>query len=252
VANDSNEEADTFVRDRKTGKTTRVSLRSNGKQATGASTSTPAISANGRFVAFASYAKNLVKNDSNDMRDVFVHDRSTGKTRRVSVRSNGKQANGDSFKPDISANGRYVAFVSEAKNLVKNDRNERFDVFVHDRVTGKTRRINVRSDGKQAKGGDSWEPSISASGRYVAFSSEATNLFSHDTNDDQDVFVRDRKKHKTRVQSRNTTGVASDGFSDNPDISGDGRFVTFDSSASDLVGGDDNGEDDVFRRGPLR
>jgi Tol biopolymer transport system component len=252
VKNDTNGERDVFVRDRKTGKTTRVSVRSNGKQAWGGESRQAAISKNGRFVAFASEAKNLVRGDTNAARDVFVHDRRTGRTRRVSIRSNGRQGNTNSGNPALSADGRYVAFGSAAKNLVKKDTNGRTDVFVHDRRTAKTTRVSVRSDGKQATGSDSFGPSISANGRYVAFESYATNLFGSDTNGEADVFVHDRKKRRTRVQSRNTDGVASDGKSWSAGISPDGRFVVFQSTASDLVIGDTNDAMDVFRRGPLR
>jgi archaellum component FlaF (FlaF/FlaG flagellin family) len=129
-----------------------------------------------------------VPGDTNGTWDVFVHDRVTGQTTRVSVASDGTQGNGHSGSPSISADGRYVAFSSSASNLVPGDTNGRGDVFVHDRLTGQTTRVSVASDGTQGNG-DSWWPSISADGRYVAFASEASNLVPGDTNGTWDVFV---------------------------------------------------------------
>ena len=128
----------------------------------------PAISADGRFVAFSSDATNLVPGDTNGTADVFVRDRQTGTTRRVSVGSGGAQGNGLSVDPAISADGRFVAFASDATNLVPGDTNGADDVFVRDRQTGTTRRVSVGSGGAQ---GDrvSFDPAISADGRFVAF-----------------------------------------------------------------------------------
>jgi Tol biopolymer transport system component len=252
VKGDTNGKRDIFVRDRKSGKTTRVSLRSDGKQAWGGDSDAAAISANGRYVAFASKATNLVRSDTNGKKDVFVHDRSTGKTRRVSVRSNGNQGNNHSDGPAISADGRFIAFDSLAGNLVKGDTNTEYDVFLRDRNSKKTRRVSIRSDGKQALGSDSWQAAISADGRSIAFMSYATNLFTNDLNGEPDVFLRDRKSGKTRLVSRNRFGAMADNDSRGPDISADGRFVVFRSFASDLVVNDTNNEVDIFRRGSLR
>jgi Tol biopolymer transport system component len=247
---DTNNKTDVFVHDRTTGTTRRVSVRSNGDQATGYSYA-PAISGDGRFVAFYSNASNLVPGDTNGKTDVFVHDRKTAKTSRVSVRSNGHQANGDSFVPAISGNGRYVAFVSNATNLAPGDTNNRPDVFVHDRRTGKTSRVSVRSNGAQSDG-YSIIASISADGRYVAFSSYASNLVPGDTNGKTDVFVHDRKTAKTARVSVRFNGHQANGDSFDPAISANGRYVAFPSYASNLVPGDTNGTSDVFVRGPLR
>ena len=132
-----------FVYDRQTGTTTRVSVRSNGKQANRRSEE-PAISADGRYVAFYSKANNLVRGDTNHAPDVFVHDRRTGTTSRVSVPTRGRQANDASGVPSISADGRYVAFSSSASNLVGGDTNEEADAFVHDRRSGRTSRVSVK------------------------------------------------------------------------------------------------------------
>ncbi|MDT7943806.1 MAG: hypothetical protein RQ985_04565, partial [Dehalococcoidia bacterium] len=148
----------------------------------------PSISADGRYVAFESIASNLVPGDTNGVSDVFVHDRLTGQTTRVSVASDGTQGHSASDHPSISADGRYVAFESFASNLVPGDTNGKRDVFVHDRLTGQTARVSVASDGTQGNG-DSIYPSISADGRYVAFVSGASNLVPGDANGNIDVFI---------------------------------------------------------------
>jgi len=148
----------------------------------------PSISANGRFVAFASHASNLVSDDTNSVEDVFVHDRETGQTRRVSISSDGMQADNWSESPAISADGRFVAFMSDADNLVSNDTNIDVDIFVHDLQTGQTERVSVTSGGAQGDG-NSLDPSISAAGQFVAYFSNSTNLVEGDTNGNQDVFV---------------------------------------------------------------
>ena len=160
-----------------------------------------------------------------------------GNTTRVSVASDGTQSNNSSYNPSISANGRYVAFESEATNLVRGDTNNFRDIFVHDRQTGQTTRVSVASDGTQANG-HSYDPSISADGRYVAFASLANNLVSGDTNDQQDIFVHDRQTGQTTRVSVASDGTQASGHSFNPSISADGRYVAFVSSASNLVGGD--------------
>ena len=149
AALDGNAVSDAFVHDRDTKKTTSVSTRSNGGEANGSST-LQGISGNGRFVVFTSNATNLVPGDSNGVSDVFVKNRKTGKTTRVSLRSNGAQGNQASFSATISPNARYVTFTSAASNLVPNDSNGVADVFVHDRNNKNTRRVSVASNGAQA------------------------------------------------------------------------------------------------------
>ena len=143
------------------GATTRVSVDSAGNQGNGNS-EFPSISADGRYVAFDSYASNLVPGDTNG--DVFVHDRQTSQTERISVDSAGNQGNDFSGYPSISAEGRYVAFESLAMNLVPGDANGVRDVFVHDRQTGETERVSVDSAGNQGNDGSGYS-SISADGR---------------------------------------------------------------------------------------
>src|SRR5439155_1656765 len=154
-------------------------------------TSRLSLSADGRFVAFDSSAPDLVAGDTNNNPDVFVHDRQTRTTERVSVDSAGIEGNFQSYGPALSADGRFVAFGSYATNLVAGDTNGQHDVFIRDRLTGTTERVSVGSTGNQ---GDGWSsgPSLSADGRFVAFPSWASNLAPGDTNGAGDVFVHDR------------------------------------------------------------
>ena len=225
--------------------TSRVSVDSSGAEGNGNSFGPTAISADGRIVAFVSSATNLVAVDANGYGDVFVHDRLTGTTQRVSVDSSGAEANGESDDPAISADGRYVAFRSNASNLVAGDANGYGDVFVHDRLTGITERVSVDSSG--AEGTDeSYGPAIAADGQRVAFESYASNLVGGDTNQSGDVFVHDRSTGITERVSVNSSGVAGNDRSFDPAISADGQSVSFQSYASNLVAGDTNGYMDVF------
>lgn len=288
------------------GLTELVSVRSNGKQGDGISarSSAPAVNGNGLVVAFDSAATNLVGGDSNGAVDVFVRDRASGRTQRVSVTSRGRQANSSSSGPDLSGDGRLVSFSSSATNLVPGDTNGRTDIFVHDRVTGDTTRVSVAADGTQgdntslgtaAISGDGGfvafasdaanlvsqpapgrhiyvknlltgaiervsvdsagnpavgfvaaSPSLSGDGRLVAFASGASNLVPGDTNASTDIFVHDRVTGTTVRASLDSAGSEADGSSFRPDLSDDGRVVTFDSEASNLVAGDTNGFSDVF------
>jgi len=226
--------------------TTRVSVTSGGAQAQGDSYD-PAISASGRFVAFASTATNLAANDLNVSSDIFVRDRREGRTRRVSVSTRGAESNGDSAWPSISKTGRFVAFESGATNLVGGDTNGVTDIFVRDRETGVTRRVSRSTSGREANGGSSFA-SISADGRFVAFSSEASNLVPGDDNGVRDVFVRNLETGATRRVSVSSAGTPSNGASYSTAISADGRFVAFDSAGSNLIGTDQNAYSDIFVR----
>jgi Tol biopolymer transport system component len=246
VPGDTNGAHDVFVHDRQSKTIERVSVGSGGAQADGSSLG-PSTSADGRFVAFESYATNLVPGDANGVVDVFVRDRQNGTTEFVSVDSNGIQGNDDSALASISADGRYVAFASFATNLVPGDTNDASDVFVHDRQTGTTERVSVDSGGLQGNNGSSY-PSISADGRYVAFHSVASNLVAGDTNGSYDVFVHDRQSGLTERISVDSTGIQGNFSSSFPSISADGRCVAFTSVATNLVVGDTNFTDDVFVR----
>jgi hypothetical protein len=245
VTGDTNGHVDVFVHDRLTGETTCVSVGPNGEQANAGSFSA-SISADGRYVAFASEATNLLENRTNGQFNVFVHDRSTGTTSLVSVSSNGTQGNGDSADPDISPDGRFVAFQSLAQNLVVNDTNGQLDVFVHDRMTGETTRVSISTNGVE---GNNWSssPAISADGRYVAFYSFARNLIDgQNIRYQRNAFVHDRSTGTTSLVSVSSNGTNGAGDSFSTDISADGRYVAFYSTASNLVSGDTNGQTDAF------
>ncbi|MFL6073207.1 MAG: TolB family protein [Mycobacteriales bacterium] len=207
----------------------------------------PAITPDGRYLAFTSTAATLVPGDSNRAMDVFVRDRAAGTTERVSVPTGGGQGDAMSFRASISADGRYVTFASAAANLVPGDTNGAWDVFVRDRVAGTTERVSVAGDGTQ---GDrpSRGSALSADGRYVAFSSSATNLVPGDTNGTDDVFVRDRIAGTTERVSVPVGGGQAAGPSTGWAISADGRSVAFGSAAANLVPGDTNGAPDIFVR----
>ena len=255
VAGDTIGVGDVFVHDRVTGATTRVSIATDGAQAnsdsvTSGDNETPSISADGRYVAFHSWASNLVAGDTNFAPDMFVRDRVTGTTTRVSVATGGSQANGGSYQPAISTDGRYIVFYSAASNLVAGDTNGTSDVFVRDRVSGATTRASVATGGSQANG-FSGRVAISADGRYVAFFSDATNLVAGDTNGRVDAFVRDRVAGTTARVSIATGGAQANNSVQAvypAAISADGRYVAFGSWASNMVAGDTNGKQDVFVR----
>jgi Tol biopolymer transport system component len=226
------------------GDTIRVSLATDGTEGNSQSRF-PAISADGRYVAFSSYASNLVSGDTNGSSDIFVHDTQTGTTTRVSLATDGTEGNYPSSSHAISADGRYVAFASYASNLVSGDTNLATDVFMHDTQTGTTTRVSLATDGAEGNV-HSWIPAISADGRYVAFHSEASNLVSGDTNGWSDIFVHDTKFGTTTRVSLATDGTQGNYHSLHPAISANGRYVAFDSWASNLVSGDTNGFVDIF------
>ncbi len=289
---------------------TRVSISSDGTEANGYSDS-PVISADGRYVVFQSDATNLVSDDTNGVRDIFVHDTETKTTVRVSVDSSGAEGNGNSSSPSISANGRYIVFNSVANNLVQGDSNGYIyggsDVFLHDMQTSETKLVSVNSDGIQADDISGGFLSISADGRYVTFLSYATNLVSiggrhtipqvyrHDmltgsnvpisidtngywsndssspraisadgryvlfssysnnldpdypTNSGLEAFVRDVQAGVTTLVAVSSEGIQENHSSGLPaQISADGRYVAFSSDSTNLVPGDTNGTFDAF------
>jgi Tol biopolymer transport system component len=247
VTGDTNEVGDIFIFDRETGINERVSIASDGSQAN-EEAYTCTLSSDGRFVAFGSYATNLVPNDTNGFVDVFVRDRDLGITGRVSVSSNGIEGNGDSIFVAISSDGRFVGFESKASNLVFNDTNDSSDIFVHDRELRITKRISVASDGTEADG-ESIFVRISSNGRYVAFLSHASNLVPNDPNGSMaDCFVHDHQIHDTELIYESAAYVDPGGgtFLSSPSISPDGRIVGFDSWSEDLVPGDTNKSPDAF------
>lgn len=197
VDNDNNGASDIFVR--RLNETERVSIHSDGTESEAAALA-PAISGNGRFVAFESSATNLVTPAANGNRHIFVHDRDSHKTTQVSLASGGEQANNHSFFAAISYNGRFVAFSSLAGNLVANDTNGVADIFVRDRDTDsdgifdepgqvQTTRVSVAIDGSEGNGAVQGTPTISSDGQVVAFTSAASNLVTGDGNESRDIFV---------------------------------------------------------------
>ena len=199
----------------------------------------------GRYVTFHSHATNLVAGDTNGVVDVFVQDRTTGMTTRESLGPAGVQGNAISEGPTISGDGRFVAFQSNATNLVANDLNGVTDCFLRDRLLGTTTRVSLAWDGAEADAPCLY-PWISTNGRYVTFYSEATNLVPGDTNGVTDIFMRDLDAGTLVRVSVSETGVQGNGRSEFASTSGDGRYVVFHSGATTLAPGDTNGFWDIF------
>ena len=250
VAGDTNGMNDVFVRDRALGTTERVSVSSLEVEATSIANG-PAISADGLFVAFNSGASNLVPGDTNGDLDVFVRDRIAGTTERVSVDSLEMEATSaffGSLLPAINADGSIVAFESWATNLVVGDTNGDVDVFVRDRTLGTTERVSVDSAELEVTG-TSARAAVNADGSIVAFQSLSTGLVLGDTNALQDVFVRNRTLGTTERVSVDSAEVQAIGGSlGNPVVDGEGRFVAFGGTATNLVPGDTNANVDIFLR----
>lgn len=205
---------------------------------------TPPV-ASGRFIVFECAASNLVEGDNNCNYDIFIYDQQTGIVKRVSTRSGGSEANGNSGNPCISTDSRYVAFHSYATNLTDNDNNNKMDVFIHDRQTDETTLVSRTSSGSVSNE-NSYEPSLSDDGRYVAFHSHSSDLVAGDNNNNFDVFVLDRQTNQITRVSVSSSGTEGNLCSDKAKISGNGRYVVFKSTANNLVSGDTNVEDDIF------
>jgi Tol biopolymer transport system component len=261
VNGDQNGAGDVFVLDRQTQLTTRVSVATlTGAEGICAvppaggldcTSYDPHLNGDGNLVVFGSTFSNLVSGDINGQADIFVHDRTTKVTERVSVGQAGLESNGFSGNPGISADGRYVVFESKGTTLIGagQDTNGFSDVFVHDRATGLTTRVSVGAGG--VEGNDhSFTPSISRDGRIVAFWSLANNLVVNDTNGVADVFVVDWQSASPTMRrvSVDQNGVEGNGESRVPMLSRDGRFVVYESDASNLIGAgqDTNGHTDIF------
>ncbi|MFZ5849015.1 MAG: TolB family protein [Actinomycetota bacterium] len=196
----------------------------------------PSISDDGRFVAFSSSAESLVAGDDNGVADVFVHDRRTNRTRRISVGPSGRQAGGSSFAPAISGDGRFVVFASRATNLARADRDRRPDVYLHDRRTGVTRLVSVEVPAPWSRG-DQLAPAVSVHGSYVAFSAHRVR---RDVGSVSVVFLRDRRTGTTERVAGTVTGYTS-----GPQLSARGRFVAVTSTAA-LTPDDTDESSDVF------
>lgn len=207
---------------------------------------TPVVSADGRYTAFVSDSSNLGTGDTNQLRDVFLFDHQTSLVRRLNLSQQGAQANGASSNPSISGDGRYVAFASDATNLVFGDTNGFTDIFVVDTISGIVTRESVTGAGAQANG-SSFRPAISSDGRYVAFESNAANLSPLAANGVTQIYLRDRTTGAVSLVSQ-ASGAAGNNVSLQAAISGSGRYVAFASDASNLVAGDANGARDIFVR----
>ncbi|MCU0485332.1 MAG: carboxypeptidase regulatory-like domain-containing protein [Anaerolineales bacterium] len=246
---------DIFLHDNLSGATERISVSTSGEPGNQDSFYGVDISSDGRYVVFTTKSNNLVSGDTNDKWDIFLRDRLANTTIRISVSSTGEQANGNSWLPQISEDGNIVVYTSAATNLVQGDTNSKWDIFAYNRLNGQTERISVSSAEVQGNNdsGDNKAPAVSADGRYVTFSSDASNLVSPDENNAcdmdgngtytencSDVFVRDRLNGTTEMVSINSSGTQGNNFSMLSSISADGNFVAFYSAANNLVNNDTN------------
>jgi hypothetical protein len=245
VPNDTNATYDIFVRDRQANTLTRLSIDSNGVEGNGSSQE-PHISDDGRYIAYLSEASNLVADDTNGLTDIFIHNTQTNQTTRVSVDSLGGEGNSASVRVNMSADGAFVVFQSNASNLVADDFNGVGDVFVHNTQTGDTSRVSVDSNGVEGNDHSGNSINISADGRFIVFSSTASNLVDADANGVEDIFVHDTQAATTQRVSVSSNNVEANDDSRIPSISADGRYVAFASSASNLVDDDTNNADDIF------
>ncbi len=299
VENDTNGMGDVFLYDRDEKEIMRVSVSSDGTEASFGISDSPSISGDGRYIAFGSSAFNLVSGDVNGNYDIFVYDAQTGETKLASMTSDGIQGNGSSnngvistdgryvvfcststnfvsedtdnisdiyikdmgtgtlelvsknsgqacFLPDVSGDGRYVVYNSRDGSIVDGDTNNLDDIFLYDRQTEQTTRISVDSDGDQAVGGDSSYGRITADGEYVVFRSLAVNLVENDNNEKSDIFAHDVENGITERVSLTSNGEECSGNCTLPDISDDGRYITFVSNADNFCENDSNSSDDVF------
>ena len=255
-ADDGDTTEDVFVRDLEANTTTLVSRAADdadGPQGDGGSYD-PAISADGSVVAFISQAANLHPDDGDGDQDAFVRDLDANTTTLISRATNGEKGNGGADRPSISADGRIVAFASQSTNLHPDESDATVAVFVRD-LDANTTTLVSRATGPTGADANnfSYEPAISADGRYVAFESEGSNLHPDDTDRSYDVFVRDLEANTTTVVSRPAGAAVGKGnrYSYEPAMSGDGRFVAFASAATNLHPDDGDTTLDVFRRDVL-
>ncbi len=217
---------------------------SNGSLGFGSSDDSP-LSSDGRVLVFESDSASLAPGDTNGHSDIFIRNVVTGVLTRISVGPNSAQGNGDSKDPAVSADGNFVVFESSASNLAAGDTNASADIFRLDLQTGALLRVSTSSNGAQAND-KSEDPAISSNGRFVVFSSEASNLVTGDTNSEDDVFIKDTQTGILTRVSTSSSGAQGNGESEDPSVSADGRYVVFESEASNLVAGDTNAATDIF------
>lgn len=243
VIGDNNNGADVFWGDVSSDTLLRVNTDSQNHETTPVQSARLSITGDGRYVVFDSSADSLVSHDTNYQEDVFLKDRQTGEIYLIS--RGDSEANGGSYNPFIAANGRYIVFHSYATNLTPNDRNQHADVFLKDMETGLITRLSTSLTGTEGND-NSYQPSLSAEGRYAVFVSDASNLVSGDNNHVSDVFVKDTQTGAIAALSVSAQGVFGNGASDWVSISGDGRYCVFQSTASNLTGQENYSGYDVF------
>lgn len=249
---DAGNDSDVFIHDRNSGRTTRVSVKANGKEVPGADSVEASISANGRYVAFASDGR-FVKKDRNNYADVYVKDLRTGKLTLASLDTQNQQVDANATEPALSADGRHVAFLTDGA-FDPNDTNGYRDAYVRDLDTGKTEWASLSSSGTQGDSDVTDNISISRDGRYVAFDSPDQHMTAdsdYGNAVDWDVFVRDLKQNTTIRASLGGSGqeVSSAHNQDNVDpvISADGRHVAFYADGAGIyLASDANDDYDVY------
>ncbi|MET7477362.1 hypothetical protein ABZT17_23755 [Streptomyces sp. NPDC005648] len=241
---DDNGLDDIYLVDRETHRTERISTGHAAEPPSYRLNYDPAISANGRYVAYSTAAADAAPGDTNGRDDVIVHDRVTGRNELVQYRTDGTLGDSASFLTSFGANGRYVAFTTAAQLDPAHEWTHGTNVYVRDRARGTTEQVSIPTRFVYKSG--SWGPSTSADARYVAFSSNVDSLVAGDTNKTTDVFVFDRKLKTTRRLSTAADGGQADGASQGVSLSADGRRAAFVSSADNLVPGDTDGVADVF------
>lgn len=205
----------------------------------------PSASYDGRYIVYVADASNLIADDTNGERDVFLYDSVTRQTQLISKPVGGGQSNGWSSRAVISADGRYIAFHSFATNLVPGDTNGQADAFVYDRLSGQLEIVSRSSSGLLSNG-ESKEPGICGNGRYVIFTSEATNLVSLPHNGERQIYVRDRQLGETFLATENVSGGMSNGRGHRGTLSADCKMVGISTEASDIILNDTNGARDLF------
>lgn len=247
ITGDNNGKSDIFLRDRQAGTTSLLSLDTGSGAADGDSSS-PSVDDDASIVAFASRATDLVNGDNNGAADIFVVDRGTSTVTRVSVDTGGSDPDGISAAPAVNgSDGRYVVFESSASDLVTGDTNGFKDIFLRDRTGGTTTHVSLSRTAGPSNGA-SFSPAINNDGSVIVFASDASDITAGDTNGSTDVFAYVVSSTTNSRVSVDTSGSDADGDSSSPSVSSDGRFVAFQSDATDLVSGDSNGKTDIFVR----
>ncbi|WP_160007801.1 TolB family protein [Nocardioides sp. AX2bis] len=246
VRRDTNTVEDVFVRRLGSAVVERVSVNSGGRQADGDS-DWPAVSGGGRQVVFTSSATNLVPGDRNNASDIFLRDLRARTTTLISSASDGTPGNAPSLTPTISRDGTFAAFASDATNLVAGGTPEfTRNIYVKNIRTGRIFLVSRSVGGAPLS--NAAAPAVSNGGRYVSFTSFAPDVVAGDTNDQVDVFLRDRRLRETTRVSVTSAGAEGDAFSGMPAISANGQTVAFVSDATNLTSADTNARRDVFVR----